>query len=348
MANTVTTLYPGALVVAMMATAPLAAQLAVSPTLYLNTEAPLANGFPFSKQKFRQQQAHGDLRGQALTIKRMSFRRDQKFGGNKFGVTLEAWMGDTNISKMTTTFTTNYLGTPVQVVGRKTFSLPDHPGLAKQVPSPFDVLLPFDKLYTYSGKNDLLWEIRIHTNSLGKDTSYFLDSHSGTTLAALGLQRDSGLGCVAPGGRRLTLSNSVETWNTTFTSQWGVKSAPLNAGVLLLVGLRNPNQQLPGWCTRIYSDGLVLIFGKADGFGRFNTGRISVAHNERGFGTVFHSQAWVVDGAIKPLGIHGSNGVASTVRFKARLRRLFVSGSPTAATGTLNNVNDVVLVARFN
>jgi hypothetical protein len=249
---------------------------------------------------------------------------------------------------MTTTFAANYLATPVRVMSKKIISLPDHAGFSTQVPAPFDVVLPFDKQYSYLGKNDLLWEIRIHGNSLAKDSSYFLDSHSGASLVALGSQRLSGLGCVAPGGRRLTLSNSVQTTDTMFQSQWGVQSAPLNAGVLLMVGLRNPNQQLPGWCTRVYSDGLVLMLGKADDFGRFNTGPINVAHQNRGFGTVFHSQAWVWDVAIKPLGIHGSNGVASTVPYKARLRRLFAAGSPTAATGTLNTVNDVVLVTRFN
>jgi hypothetical protein len=56
----------------------------------------------------------------------------------------------------------------------------------------------------------------------------------------------------------------------------------------------------------------------------------------------------VWDFSIKPVGIHGSNGLASTASFKARLRRLFVAGSATATTGTLNTVNDVVLVTRFN
>ena len=348
MAVTLRTACPAGLAVALLAALPLPAQSLISPTLYANGEAPNANGFPFSRQKFRQQQAHGDLRGAAWTITRMSFRRDQKFGGAKFNVTLEAFIGDTDISKMSTTFTANYLTTPTQAVNKKTLSLPDHLGVIKVPPAPFSVVLPFDRQYLYLGTNDLLWEIRIHANSLAKDTGYFLDSHSGTTLAALGQQRVTGAGCMAPGGRSLTLSNRVETGDTNFTVQWDVHSAPLNAGCLLLVGLTNPNQQLPGWCTAIYSDALAMIPGKADDFGRFSTGRISLAHNNQGFGTVFHSQAWAGDSAIKPLGIHGSNGVASAVSHKARLRRLFARGSPTAATGTLNKINDVVLVTRFN
>ncbi|MHC4813300.1 MAG: hypothetical protein ACYTGW_04920 [Planctomycetota bacterium] len=352
MAVTVTTVYLPGIVGALLAIAPLAAQAAispaVSPTYYVNTEAPNANGYPFSRKQFRQQQAHRDLRGRFLMITKMSFRRDQKYGGTQFTSTLEVFLGDADINKMTTTFSANYLGTPVQTVSRKAFSLPDHPGLATQTPAPFDVVLPFDKQYLYVGRNDLLWEIRIHGNSLNKDTTYFLDSHGGGNLTALGAQRVSGAGCVAPGGRRLTLTVLAETDDIRFTGQWDVHSAPLNAGCILLVGLQNPDQRLPGWCTKIYSDGLVPILGKADGFGRFSTGRISVAHNNQGFGTVFHSQAWVGDSSIKPLGIHGSNGVASTLAFKARLRRLFKDGSPTAATGTLNKINDFVLVTKFN
>jgi hypothetical protein len=333
---------------ALLAALPLPAQVAVSPTFYLSTEAPNANGFPFSIQKFRQQQAHGDLRGIVWQINKMSFRRDQMFGGSKFNVTLEGFMGDTDISKMSSTFSANYLTTPTQVVNSKTVALPDHPGLSTQVPAPFTVVLPFDRTYLYRGTNDLLWEIRVHGNSLNKDTSYFLDSHSGSTLSALGQQRVTGAGCMAPGGRSLTLSNRVETAATTFTVQWDLHSAPLNAGCLLLVGLANNNVQLPGWCTRIYSDGLVMIPGKADGFGRFSTGPIKLAHKEEGFGAVFYSQAWAGDSAIQPLGIHGSNGLASYLSYKARLRRLFASGSPNAVTGYLNEVNDVVLVTRFN
>lgn len=334
--------------IALLAALPLSAQLAVSPTLYANTEAPNANGFPFSLQKFRQQQAHGDLRGQAWPITRMSFRRDQRFGGAKYNVTVEGFMGDTDINRMSSTFSANWLGTPTRVLVKKTLALPDHLGLSAQVPAPFSVVLPFDRQHLYTGSNDLLWEIRVHGNSLGKDTSYFLDSHSGSTLAALGRQRVTGTGCVAPGGRSLNLTNRIETTSTSFIVQWNVRAAPLNAGCLLLVGVNNPNQQLPGWCAGIYSDGQVLIFGKADGFGRFSTGQISLLHNDQGFGTVFHSQAWVFDSAIQPLGIHGSNGLASVASHKARLRRLFASGSATAATGTLNQVNDVVLVTRFN
>lgn len=333
----------------LLAALPLPAQAAsaVSPTYYVNTEAPLANGFPFSLQKFRQQQAHADLRGVRLSIHRMSFRRDQQHGGRAFNVTVEGFMGETDISRMTASFTANFLTTPTRVVDTRTLSLPDHPGLAAQVPSPFNIVLPFDRQHVYSGSNDLLWEIRVHGNSLGKDTSYFLDSHSGSTLSALGQQRVIAAGCTA-GGRSLTLQNRVETKATTLTVQWDVESAPLNAGCLLLIGLKDPNIRLPGWCTGIYSDGQVLVSGKSDGFGRFRTGPLTFVHNEVGFGTVFYSQAWVGDSAIRPLGIHGSNGLASAVSYKARLRRLFVSGSSTAATGTLNQVNDVVLVAKFN
>jgi len=333
--------------VVLLAALPLPAQAVVSPTYYQTAEAPNANGFPFSLQKFRQQQAHGDLRGQAANLNRMSFRRDRMYGGATFNVTLEAFLGDTDISSMSSSFTANYLSTPTQVVDRKTVALPDHLGLSTQVPAPFTLVLPFDRQHLYGGTNDLLWEIRIHGNSLGKDTSYFLDSHSGTGLLALGRQRVTGAGCVAPGGRSLNLGNRVETGEAALTVQWDVHSAPLNAGCLLQVGLNNPARQLPGWCTGIYSDGLVTLLGKADDFGRFSTGRIAFVHNDQGFGTIFYSQAWVFDSAIQPLGIHGSNGVASTVSYKARLRRLFAR-SPTAATGTLNQVNDVVLVARFD
>lgn len=335
--------------IALLAALPLAAQpSAVSPTLYLSTEAPLANGFPFSRQKFRQQQAHGDLRGVRLAINRMSFRRDQQYGGRAFNVTVEGFMGETDIAKMTTSFTANFLMTPTRVVNTRTLSLPDHPGTAAKVPAPFDVVLPFDRQHVYYGNKDLLWELRIHGNSLGKDTTYFLDSHSGPSLSALGQQQVTAAGCKAPNGRSLSLTNRVETKATTLTVQWDVESAPLNAGCLLLIGLKDPNIRLPGWCTGIHSDGQVLISGKANGFGRFSTGPLTFTHNDQGFGTVFYSQAWVGDSAIQPLGLHGSNGLASSVSYKARLRRLFASGSASAATGTLNQVNDVVLVTKFN
>src|SRR5690606_25590588 len=125
----------------------------VSPIGFANVEAPTSNTFPFSGSTFTYQQAHGDLRGAPLPITRMAWRRDGVSTGTFVAraVTVDVWMGETDLTTITNTFATNFAAAPTQVVTNRTFNFPDHSGRPLSTPTPFTAVVTLDAAHVYTG-----------------------------------------------------------------------------------------------------------------------------------------------------------------------------------------------------
>ena len=159
-------------------------QVFTAPPGFLQTEGPMAAQFnhPFYNAVARFQYVDAGQRGLARPgIKRLELRRDgmQISSSPTRTVELEVVMAETDAGTQSTTFASNYVTGPVTVFVKKSLTLPDHTQIPVAVPAPFDVQVPFDAPFAFTGALDLLWELRLHANS-ASGSAYSLDTVDST------------------------------------------------------------------------------------------------------------------------------------------------------------------------
>lgn len=296
----------------------LAAQGFVSPRANAGTEGNSASAYPFGHDDMRWQEVHADPRGTPLAITRLAWRRDCEtatsttYGPRTFD--LEFFAGGGSLASFGTAFASNYDATTpsTRVVARRTLNLPDLNPLPATPPAPFTVVLPFDAPYPHLGTRDLVIEAITWGNSAGPGYQLIPLDHVSPVQSMPGSSAIVGTGCFtgasATSPMALAVSSSVNA-SRTLTSTWSVLRAPPNAtGNLLLIGLTNPGVQVPGLCTALHSDALVLLPGPgASSTGNWTVANVTFPMSQAMLGAKLYAQAASPD-ASKTIPVALSNG----------------------------------------
>ena len=149
-----------------------------APPGYLTVEGPSSTTAftPFYDAESKVQWMY-NLRTTVMpAINKLEQRRDGVAAAGTYparSATVEVKMCDTDIGNFSTTFASNYIGTPTVVYTSKTLNLPDH-SAPNGSPAPWTVSIPFDANYLYLGTKDILVELSVINNSSG-NTAYSID-----------------------------------------------------------------------------------------------------------------------------------------------------------------------------
>jgi hypothetical protein len=222
---------------------------------------------PFSTAVARFQQIDAASRGAPVPgIRSIAFRRD---AGTPLGarrvVALEVVMAEGDYATFGESFGANYAGAPTTVVAQRMIGLPDW-SVPAGSPAPFDLVVPFDAPWTYTGAGDLLFELRVHSNS-ETVRPFYTDRAATQYRIASGTQ--NGTGCAAgPQRSEMRLSSFARTSATTIELGFELRSAPAGAPIVLALGTSDPMFALPGLCAALRTDAaLTLSLAVADAVG---------------------------------------------------------------------------------
>ena len=138
-----------------------------SPSVAATQAGNSNNIFPFAFSIARYQQIHGDLRSRPMPVNELAFRRPA-FGVNAGAVarTLDAQlsMGHGDYATSTATFVSNFATPPVVAIVRRMINLPDNTQ-PNTNPAQFNVSLPFDQPWVFTGTMDLVWDLALYANT---------------------------------------------------------------------------------------------------------------------------------------------------------------------------------------
>lgn len=238
--------------------------------------APAASAHPFYAANARWQLLYTSARGSAYVgIQKLELRRD---GGTAAGVfparttNLVVLFAHGEATTFSTQFSGNYVGTPVKVVSRKGFNLPDL-SAASPSPAPWGVAIPFDAALTfdYDGGHDLLVEFQCD-GTTPVDKSWPLEAvDSGSPgIGQVGFFDGFGY-CTTQNGQFLSFPRPPETSSTgTVTIASFARGAPNNAPGALGIGLSDPN--LPNiFCAKLRTSAELLVPVTASALGEIGT-----------------------------------------------------------------------------
>lgn len=269
------------LLVPALFTTSLAAQASVvTPVQYASVAGPSSytGAWHFTD---RSQQIHADLRNQNLVLKSIAWRRSAypATDPNSVSRTIDAefFAGEGDMNAAGVNFLANYQSPRVNVVTRKSISLPDWT-LYQGAPAQFTFVVPFDQPYTYSGTNDLVWEVIVWANS--GNSNYLTDACAGI-LSLPGTVQYVGTGCVAT-GRSLPVVETVSVESMlgpdrlVLTALCG--NLPGTTPAALMVGASDPDQTVPGLCAKVHSDALVFVQGTSTALGGYSVGPLTFSH----------------------------------------------------------------------
>lgn len=302
------------------------------------------NNFPLSRASMRYQQVEYQAKGKTFVLRSMEFRKDGSLSSATPARTITATIriGNTNGATFGNNFANNWLGTPTVMANGQTFNLP---ALTKPTapPAQFLVKFPFSNITAHTGQTELLWEMVVTSNSSG---SYACDAHR--TGRAEGSIRAIGVGCPS-GTSRFNLTHAFRATQANTELYYSMSRAPANAPGIVLIGAVNPNLQLPGACTRLYTTPVVdLLHGTANSSGTIAGKWYSIgAWNPFWSGAKLYSQGFAPD-ATKPTGFTLTQGRELTlppVGPGATAQTRLYSTSATATTGSMTV--DFGLVVRF-
>jgi hypothetical protein len=325
----------------LLLAAGLAAQsYTVSPAAYATTAGNSNNTIPFWSATHRYQQIHGDMTGTPRVFVGMSLRKASITLASGVARTLdvEMLMCNSSFASQSTTFASNYIGTPTVVRPRGTINLPDWT-TSQGSPEPWTVVVPFTTPFPYPGTNDFLWEWVIHSTT--STSTYAADAFSGFGNDRLDASIvNLGTGCVATGkispmtqSMQLYTLASSQTLNFSLTTT----NAPNSAASSILVGPVNPNLTVPGLCEKIFSVGLWTLPATSSASGTVSQPVISTAHNLAWVGLKLYVQTASVDAGQPGLPFALSRGQEGTIPGfapgAAPIQRIW-SNSSTATSGS--------------
>ena len=268
--------------------------------------------------------------GSALTMTKAAWRRDgtaaasANFGARTFDLTMR--MGPGNLAQLSAEFDANYVGARTTVYATKPTSFPDWTLPPTPPPAAFDLEIPFDIPFAYSGAQTFVWDIDVNnssnTSAVPMDRQYVpVASSLGTAL---------GSGCVATGqastyAHTMWLQDGgVGTNPAGMTLGFGGVRAPAGAPTWLSLDVVDANLALPFLCAPLRARPTVLIpAGNADSTGTVVDRDLGFPYHASIVGAQFVTQLVSVDlGRPAPfLSLSLSNG-----------RRAFM---PAASTGSV-------------
>ena len=138
---------------------------------------PVFSPFDFH-EKYRYQAIVTQLTGSVGVFVQLSFRQGADRGTCKSHVsTASLTVGEARYAARTNVFASNFVQQPFVAMAARPLNLPDYRlPPSGCYPGPFNVALPFDRAWVYSGVNDLCFDIQVaHSDpSVG---NYALDSY---------------------------------------------------------------------------------------------------------------------------------------------------------------------------
>lgn len=338
----------------------------VSPSFYADEEGTTTASLPFGTPRSatgypqHSQQVIGGLRGQARVFRSLAFRRDGQLAENALfdarTIDFELHVGHGDVATATGTFATNYTSPRQLVFARRALSLPGVAALPRVVPAPFNLQIPFDTQFSYSGLADFVWEADAYGQISGAGVLTPVDaSFSGMNLVMPSGYRMNGRGCNAQGTTNEVQLRSTGSLQNFPVNAWilslSVTNAPPNAAGLLLLGLNNLNVPLPGLCTNLFVSPLVTLNGTVPASGAWlPLGGIAPApripYQAALVGTYFEAQAAADDPTVPfPLKLAASNGLSVRLNDWTpafQIAQISETGT-TTGTGTLSASAAVVV-----
>ncbi len=357
-----TILRTSAFALPLLLTLPAVAQSTiVSPAGYDVTEGNSGNAFPFNSTVIRRyQQIHSDIGGQARVITKLSFRGDANNNTNYVGtraIDMEMLMGNSvDWNQAQFTFAQNFTSTPMPVFARRVLNMGPQGQNQQGVPNPFNLDVPLDTPFVYTGTTSLIWELVMH-GQVGTGTFNAVDAvtHASSTGATV----ITGTGCTAT-GRTAAMTHTAAATDRggMLLFQTSISNGPSSAPALLTIGGTNPSLTVPGLCGSLYTDlaatvpmGTTTTTGALSGDASLNL----LFANNVFTGVTLYTQAIAVDaGRTDPLQISVSNGRSLTFPAVAagplvRASRLYNnSGGTTATAATFStSTHGYVLTTQF-
>lgn len=310
----------------------------VFPQAVTSTEGNSSTSLPLGSSNTRLQQVYRETKGRSMGIRRIAFRRNAGAASSGSGariIELSMKMGGADIDSFATRFNNNWIGAPTEVIRRKAISIPSWTnapgGLAE-----FNGSLPLDATFQHTGSRDLMFELATFANTIVG--GHIADAHAGD-ISVGSTSASIGRGCATPGGANFLHSLNYRSLGTSSTLTFAVQQAPPSAPISLAMGVRNPDLQLPGWCTRLHTDALSLLpMGNSNSAGQLGRAIPLGAYNPNHAGLVLYTQAASLVGPG-----YFSQGLRLSMPVQApgpAVKRLFAS--PRASTGgTLQNLGAV-------
>lgn len=204
-------------------------------------------------------------------LKGMAFRRTWSQVDNPAGtartaeVTITAGHGN-HLKFAAQSFAGNYTSNSATVVHPKAkVSLPSWVKEPVTIPAPFTVVFPFKSAFTYDGISDFVWQLRYENPSVTAETGYRCDgaTHSGY-VHMWGFPQ--GTGCTAtsrtkPHDLLAIFRNFGPQASATLKMMMTIVTYqnPSSSPVVLALGTKKLDVQIPGWCTRLYPDPQLFI-----------------------------------------------------------------------------------------
>ena len=255
-------LYP---LFALTLLAPAAAQGLVSPVATGSAEGNYDNSLPFGYGGAQQAylQIHEDLAGRAGTFARLAVRRDGEYATNAGlvakTVTASLWFGQgVPIANLTATFASNFAAGRTQVCSNRVFNMPDWTQRPTSAPAAFDVLVPLDTPFPWTGAGPFAWEMRVH--SMSSTHPMFADAVR-TDDAANASGQTYGLPCPMTGGTIWATSSFASSRRTGHVLQWSLQTPRRAVPAVIWFGLQSTSTPLPGLCRPVLADPLIAMPG---------------------------------------------------------------------------------------
>jgi hypothetical protein len=268
----------------------------------------------------RYQQIHGDMGPTPKLITKLSFRMNGgtgSFTGTR-SIDLEMFIGYARpISQKSFVFAQNFVGAPTTAIARKTINMGPQ-GVCGPGPNPFtsNMDLVLDALFPYTAISPLIWETVLYSNTvLGTFSALDADQGSNTT----GTASPVGAGCTATGRSvPMTHTASYIDCGGILVVNYQVANGPAGAPALLAIGSSNPNLSIPGLCSNLYTNLILLLpLPVLDPSGAVTpdmTANSSFILPNSLAGATIYTQVHALDPARPdPIGISNSDGVAGNV-----------------------------------
>ncbi len=312
----------------------------VSPVEFTNWRGSSNNTYPFWWTGARYQQIHGDMTGTPKVLTGMTFRRSQ-FSAAARTMTLTINLGNSSYAARSTTFASNFIGTPTTVLPKGPVSFPDWTTSSGNTPEPWTASIVFTTPFVYTGVNDLCWEFLVDGNST--TASYPTDAHgSGSNMYAALVQL--GKGCLTgtntlPMTQTMNVTTNSSTGNLNFGG--GIARGPSAAAAVMIVGIVNLDLTIPGLCEKLFPfQHWAFNFNLANsGSGTMTT--VSVAHDLNWVGQKLYAQTAALDASQTGIPIALSNGNEITLPPFApaplNVCRIYEGTSSSATTGTVGS-----------
>ncbi len=328
----------------------LPAQPRVSPAFLANTEGNAANTYPWNFAG-RYQQVHGDLRGQALAIRGLEFRRDGVQPGTMAERRLdcEIWLSEGRYVEFAPAFAANHRSGMQRTQPRRLVDLPRLPAPITP-PAPWLVAFPFDAPFAYSGVEDLVWELRVHANTVTSVT-YHTDAYSGAAVTDVNTSKATsvGTGCTASGNtQRMQADACVRTFQAAdrITASLWCAHAPRSQASAMFLGSQPVDLQIPGLCTAFRVGGsTVVIPGTTDAEG-LHFVQASVPFDAAlVHASLIHQVVTVDPGRLGPLQLSASDLAVWAIPAKPApggavpVARIWVNGPASWPIGTIDATN---------